>query len=137
MTHLEARDKREQLKKKILDMLQATEISDLIFVHTPNGLGEPNLCVSQKGEDSRLFAVFYVEEGEVCQLNEETLDPEFNCTIEEFEDAFDGFAELNVCQDCEGEGYTEYGPTCSLPASMCCGGCYEKIECECKHKLFS
>jgi hypothetical protein len=47
------------------------------------------------------------------------------------------FLEFNQCQDCFGEGFIEVGPMCSKPASMCCGGCYTKIECECDDKLFN
>ena len=34
------------------------------------------------------------------------------------------------CKDCDGEGTYEYGPVCSKPASMCCGGCFETMKCE-------
>lgn len=33
------------------------------------------------------------------------------------------------CEDCD-EGFQEYGPVCNKPASMCCGGCFEKVKCE-------
>lgn len=33
------------------------------------------------------------------------------------------------CDDCKGDGYDEV-IKCTLPASMCCGGCYEKVWCE-------
>jgi hypothetical protein len=35
-----------------------------------------------------------------------------------------------VCEECDGEGSYEYGPECSMPASMCCGGCYSVVSCE-------
>lgn len=35
-----------------------------------------------------------------------------------------------VCEDCEGEGKTWVLQNCGKPTSMCCGGCYEKEECE-------
>lgn len=34
------------------------------------------------------------------------------------------------CNVCNGNGYVEVGPVCGMPASFCCGGCYENIECE-------
>lgn len=34
------------------------------------------------------------------------------------------------CKQCSGEGFQEVGPVCFKPASMCCGGCYEKHKCE-------
>jgi len=34
------------------------------------------------------------------------------------------------CKECSGEGYNEVGPECNKPASMCCGGCYKRIECD-------
>ena len=30
----------------------------------------------------------------------------------------------------DGQGSYEYGPVCSMPASMCCGGCYKTTICE-------
>lgn len=38
--------------------------------------------------------------------------------------------EKEFCEHCEGEGTISIGPKCSYPASMCCGGCYEDIECD-------
>lgn len=35
-----------------------------------------------------------------------------------------------MCEDCDGQGYVMIGPDCDLPASMCCGGCYKKVECD-------
>jgi len=35
-----------------------------------------------------------------------------------------------TCPECNGEGFNEWGPECSKPASMCCGGCYKTIECD-------
>lgn len=35
-----------------------------------------------------------------------------------------------MCEECSGLGYVEIGPECDKPASMCCGGCYVKVECE-------
>lgn len=40
--------------------------------------------------------------------------------------------EVNVCQKCYGDGVVESGPFCSMPASECCGGCYEQVSCECE-----
>ena len=34
------------------------------------------------------------------------------------------------CKECSGEGYYEVGPDCNKPASMCCGGCYKRFECD-------
>lgn len=34
------------------------------------------------------------------------------------------------CKECFGSGTYEIGPNCSIPASSCCGGCYETIKCE-------
>jgi hypothetical protein len=33
------------------------------------------------------------------------------------------------CQECEGTGIQEVGPICYKPASMCCGGCYQEVDC--------
>lgn len=33
------------------------------------------------------------------------------------------------CKDCD-EGKQEVGPICFRPASNCCGGCYQEVECE-------
>jgi len=33
------------------------------------------------------------------------------------------------CKTCGGEGYIEYGPSCSRPASDCCGGCFTQEAC--------
>jgi hypothetical protein len=35
-----------------------------------------------------------------------------------------------LCEECEGEGTISIGPECSYPASMCCGGCYEDVDCK-------
>jgi hypothetical protein len=32
----------------------------------------------------------------------------------------------NICED----GVILVGPSCSYPASMCCGGCYQEISCD-------
>ena len=34
------------------------------------------------------------------------------------------------CKECFGSGTYEVGPNCSMPASSCCGGCYETVRCE-------
>ena len=34
------------------------------------------------------------------------------------------------CSECYGEGTIESGPECSMPASMCCGGCTVIYQCE-------
>lgn len=34
------------------------------------------------------------------------------------------------CPECDGKGGYNVGPKCGYPASMCCGGCYEKVECD-------
>jgi hypothetical protein len=34
------------------------------------------------------------------------------------------------CSECYGDGTVEVGPVCSMPASMCCGGCTEIYQCE-------
>lgn len=137
MTNLEIAERINKLRKHLLDQLELKEQKEIVFRHTPNGLGEPNLIAYKKGEEARKFLTFYVEEGDVCLFDGETCETDFYCTISEMESAFDGFEKINVCEDCNGEGYTEYGPVCSKPASMCCGGCYQKIECECENKLFS
>jgi RecJ-like exonuclease len=35
-----------------------------------------------------------------------------------------------MCNECDGQGYVMIGPQCDLPASMCCGGCFKKVECD-------
>lgn len=35
-----------------------------------------------------------------------------------------------MCEECSGLGHVMVGPDCPYPASMCCGGCYTKVECE-------
>lgn len=34
------------------------------------------------------------------------------------------------CETCNGEGEIEIGPICGMPASYCCGGCYQYEKCE-------
>lgn len=42
---------------------------------------------------------------------------------------------LVECPECEGSGYYYVGPMCTMPASMCCGGCYDEVFCkECDGK---
>jgi len=55
------------------------------------------------------------------------------CTVSELMQNTE-FAQFNKCLNCGGDGFIEVGPTCSKPASMCCGGCYKKIECECEYE---
>ena len=38
-------------------------------------------------------------------------------------------SKMKKCEECDGEGYYDVGPECDKPASMCCGGCYENVEC--------
>jgi hypothetical protein len=33
------------------------------------------------------------------------------------------------CNECNGDGVVLVGPSCSYPASMCCGGCYKELDC--------
>lgn len=33
------------------------------------------------------------------------------------------------CKECNGKGFTEMFVGCSKPASMCCGGCVQDVEC--------
>lgn len=35
-----------------------------------------------------------------------------------------------VCETCEGNGYILEYKDCTMPASECCGGCTEEVECE-------
>jgi len=37
---------------------------------------------------------------------------------------------MKECSECNGSGTYNVGPDCSMPASMCCGGCYTEVECE-------
>ena len=37
---------------------------------------------------------------------------------------------MRTCEECDGDGYVEIGPSCWKPASECCGGCYEEVECK-------
>lgn len=34
------------------------------------------------------------------------------------------------CDQCGGEGSLEIGPICNSPASQCCGGCFDYVECK-------
>jgi hypothetical protein len=36
---------------------------------------------------------------------------------------------MKKCEECNGDGHYDVGPECDKPASMCCGGCYENVEC--------
>lgn len=37
---------------------------------------------------------------------------------------------INIeCQECNGNGFNEE-MRCTLPASMCCGSCYDAIKCD-------
>jgi hypothetical protein len=44
--------------------------------------------------------------------------------------------EVNICQKCFGTGILDSGPSCSMPASECCGGCYEQVDCECETPFY-
>ena len=46
------------------------------------------------------------------------------------------FERLVICNECKGTGEMLIGPSCSSPASICCGGCYIPTECECEGVLF-
>jgi hypothetical protein len=37
---------------------------------------------------------------------------------------------MTECNECYGSGTYEVGPECSMPSSMCCGGCYRTVECD-------
>lgn len=41
-----------------------------------------------------------------------------------------GGNQFMMCEECSGLGHVMVGPDCPYPASMCCGGCYTKVECE-------
>ena len=43
---------------------------------------------------------------------------------------------MPIGSECKGTGEILIGPSCSSPASICCGGCYIPIECECEGVLF-
>jgi hypothetical protein len=37
------------------------------------------------------------------------------------------------CRECQGQGYDDVFVGCMKPASMCCGGCTERVRCgECE-----
>jgi len=58
-------------------------------------------------------------------------------SVEELEKS-EAFKEFNKCPNCGGDGYDEELKCPVGSASDCCGGCYEKIECNCEeHKLFT
>ena len=63
----------------------------------------------------------------------QTESEEIAVSIEEYfcetADVEIGFEATKDCEDCDGEGNAEYGPICSRPASSCCGGCFETIDC--------
>ena len=46
------------------------------------------------------------------------------------------FERLVVCSECKGTGEILIGPSCSSPASICCGGCYIPTECGCEGVLY-
>jgi hypothetical protein len=63
------------------------------------------------------------------RIEDETVTNAFGKEIKFDLNLFSAWTEMNECQECE-NGVCEVGPICSQPASMCCGGCYEKRECQ-------
>ena len=50
---------------------------------------------------------------------------------------FEDFRRKNTCPDCDGEGFVEVQAVCHKPASDCCGGCTEMVDCECENIMYS
>lgn len=50
---------------------------------------------------------------------------------------FPRFEELNECEDCNGQGYTEEFVGCTKPASECCGGCTANVKCDCENRFYT
>lgn len=57
-------------------------------------------------------------------------------TTEELMNMFESFKNVNICNDCSGNGYYEELEECYKPASECCGGCYKKDLCDCTDLIF-
>lgn len=106
-------------------------LSGIIFEKMNNTFDVPNVrCILNGGnvqihlEHGCVYSIGYCENQqpeivqEIGTVDELMLLPEFE--------------KFNVCENCGGEGYVESGPECDLPASMCCGGCTKKVECECE-----
>lgn len=84
---------------------------------------------------------FYVEFGEWFPTewkDDEECDSYEPFTTREINTFFNSFSQLNICTDCDGAGWYEVYQECTRPASECCGGCVEKVECYCsdESKLF-
>lgn len=84
-----------------------------------------------KVSNNKNSLILYIDSGTIYDENDNELGH-----ISELE-YYPKFNQLNECQDCYGERFVEIGPICNMPASMCCGGCYQKVECDCENKLFN
>jgi len=115
-------------------LLNAETISGIIFEKLEDKNDVPNVRCILNGmnllifiEDGHVYSVGYDEnmqpeiDGELGTVDELMLLPEFEA--------------FNKCIHCGGDGFVEVGPECDLPASMCCGGCTKKVECECEHEF--
>jgi hypothetical protein len=79
-------------------------------------------------EDYRTY-IDYNFEGKAVHKFEMT-ESKFYELLSVLEDlAIEDFDIVQECTDCYGEGECEVGPACSMPANMCCGGCYTTEVC--------
>ena len=98
-----------------------------IVLKDPNGMNVKDALVNLHTPESESFpnewlGNYQIIEGELYTPDGDMVKTDLS--------GFDAFQELNTCPDCGGDGYQEVGPTCLKPAWDCCGGCYEKHECE-------
>ena len=86
----------------------------------------------------RDFEVQFGEWFPVEWKDEEEEDTYVPFTTEFLMQSFQSFADINICIECDGEGYYDVLQMCYKSASDCCGGCSRTVQCDCsKHtKLF-
>jgi hypothetical protein len=84
----------------------------------------------------RTFEVFLSEWNPIDLDDEFDEDVAYCFTTEDLMHLFSHFREVNVCNDCLGTGYYEQREECYKPSSECCGGCYQKVLCDCRDLIF-
>lgn len=118
--------------KELQRLFNVNSLDGIVFEKLENIGFEPNLRCMLHGKNVQL----YVEDGFIFTVEyDSNQQPE---TSEEPIGTTDDlmllpeFEEFNQCIHCKGEGMVMDGPSCDKPASMCCGGCYHPVKCECE-----
>jgi len=52
-------------------------------------------------------------------------EEEISCWLDDILESTD-----ETCKICDGKGYILESKDCNMPASECCGGCEERVDCE-------